>query len=51
MATRYCSLIMTVIMLSSCGNFVGSLGERMNSNPEAAEHKQAESAKQRPDLK
>jgi hypothetical protein len=42
---------MTVIALSGCGNFLGDMGESMNNNSEGNERKQAESAKQRPDLK
>lgn len=49
--TRFCSIFLTVIVLSGCGNLLGNMGERMSSNSEANERKQVESAKQRPDLK
>ncbi len=49
--TRYCSLFVTAILLSGCGNFLGDMGERMNSNAEANERKLVEGAKQRPHLK
>ena len=47
----YCILFMTAILLSGCGNFLGNVGEGMNSNAEPNARKQAESAKQRPDMK
>lgn len=48
---RYCSIFLAAILLSGCGNFLGNMGERMNSNDGANERKQVQSAKQRPDLK
>ena len=47
---RYIGMLMTLIALSGCGNFLGDMGERMNSNADSSERKQAESGKQRPDL-
>ena len=48
---QYCSILLTAILLSGCGNFLGNVGEGMNSNAEPSERKQAESARQRPDMK
>lgn len=48
---RYCSILMTAIMLSGCGNFLGNVGEGMISNAEPNDQKQAATAKQRPDMK
>jgi hypothetical protein len=48
---RFCSVLVTAILLSGCGNFLGNMGERMSSDPDAGERKKAEAARQRPDSK
>jgi hypothetical protein len=49
---RYCSLFVAAILLSGCGNFIGTMGERIGGiSAEPTDQKQGKSSKKGADSK